>query len=112
MQRGGGPSRGEAGRLPLRHLAVVVLIALGVFVAGVLYPMWRRAVDTNLDARADPDHIAGNLYFVGAPDVTAFLLVGPQAHMLIGGGDSKTARKIVDNVEQLGFDVKEVRILL
>jgi hypothetical protein len=51
--------------LPLKHLALVVMIAAGVFVGGVLYPMWRQAVDTNRDARADPHHIAGDLYFVG-----------------------------------------------
>src|SRR6187455_988132 len=99
-------------RLPLKHLALVVLVALAVFVGGVLYPRWRRAVDTNRDARADPHHIAGNLYFVGAPDVTSFLLLGPEGHVLIGGGDEKTAKKIADNIEQLGFDVTDVRILL
>jgi metallo-beta-lactamase class B len=98
--------------LPLKHLALVVMIAAGVFVGGVLYPMWRQAVDTNRDARADPHHIAGDLYFVGSPDLASFLLLGPEGHVLIGGGDPRTARKIVDNVEQLGFSIKDVRILL
>ena len=43
-----------------------------ILVATVVYPAWKSAVDKNRDARADPHHIAGNLYFVGAPDVTGW----------------------------------------
>ena len=98
--------------LPLKHLAFVVVVVIGVLVGGVLYPMWRQAVDTNRDARADPHHIAGDLYFVGSPDLASFLLLGSEGHVLIGGGDPRTARKIIDNVEQLGFDISDVRALL
>lgn len=99
-------------RLPLKHLAFVLFVVVGVLVGGVLFPLWRQAVDTNLDARADPHHIAGNLYFVGTPDLTSFLLVGSEGHAVIGGGDPRAARKIIDNIEQLGFEIKDVRILL
>ena len=99
-------------RLPLKHLALVVAVVLAVLVGGVLYPMWRQAVDRNQDSRADPHHIAGNLYFVGAPAITSFLLLGPDGDVLIGGGDRLTGHKILDNVTQLGFDVKNIRVLL
>ena len=62
------------------------------------------------EARADPHHIAGNLYFVGTPDVTSFLLAGPDGNVLIGGG--ATSYKVIDNIKQLGFPIKDVRILL
>jgi metallo-beta-lactamase class B len=103
---------GDPVRLPLKHLALVLLLGLAILVGGVLYPMWRAAVDRNQDARADPHHIAGGLYFVGAPDVASFLLIGPEGHVLIDGGSAGTAHKIIDNIEQLGFDIKDVRILL
>lgn len=99
-------------RLPLKHLALVVAVVLAVLVGGVLYPMWRQAVDRNQDSRADPHHIAGNLYFVGAPAIASFLLLGPDGDVLIGGGDRLTGHKILDNVTQLGFDVKNIRVLL
>ena len=38
-------------------------------------------------------NIAGNLYYVGANDVTAFLLTGPEGHVLIDGGSPATAPK-------------------
>jgi metallo-beta-lactamase class B len=99
-------------RIPLKHLALVIAVAMAVLIGGVLYPMWRNAVDRNLDVRSDPHHIAGNLYFVGAPAITAFLLLGPDGDVLIGGGDRLMGHKILDNVEQLGFERKNIRALL
>ena len=88
------------------------LVALAVLVALVVYPIWRDTVEKNRDARADPHHIAGGLYFVGAPDVTSFLLLGPDGDILIDGGYENSAHKIIDNIAQLGFDIKNVRVLL
>src|SRR5690349_18482187 len=99
-------------RRPLKPIAFAAVIAFAVFVGGVLYPMWREAVNRNLDSRADPHHIAGNLYFVGTPDLTSFLLIGSEGHVLIGGTSEQAAYKIIDNIEQLGFAAKDVRILL
>jgi metallo-beta-lactamase class B len=97
---------------PLQYLAIV-LLALVVLAGGVLYPMWRDAIDRNdRQAVADPHHIAGNLYFVGVPDVTSFLLLGDKGDVLIGGGHEGNGRKIIASIEQLGFNVKNVRILL
>jgi metallo-beta-lactamase class B len=99
-------------RLSLPQLALVVVVVLAVLVGGVLYPMWRQAVDTNRDSRADPHHIAGNLYFVGDPADTSFLLVGDKGHMLIGSAGQKAAHKIADNMKQLGFEIRDVRMAL
>ena len=46
-------------------VAGIAFVAV-VLVATVVYPAWKSAVDQNRDARADPHHVAGNLYFVGA----------------------------------------------
>ena len=99
-------------RLALPHVAAVIVIALVVSFAGGLYPIWRQAVETNRDARADPHHIAGNLYFVGEPADTSFLLVGDKGNLLIGSAGRDATHKIVDSLEQLGFDIKDVRVLL
>jgi metallo-beta-lactamase class B len=96
----------------VKDLWPAALLGVGVLVALVVYPIWREAVDRNDDARADPHHIAGGLYFVGAPDVTSFLLIGPDGDILIDGGYENSAHKIIDNIAQLGFDIKNVRVLL
>jgi metallo-beta-lactamase class B len=59
-----------------------------------------------------PFRIAGNLYYVGTRDVTAFLLTGPQGHVLIDGGYPGSASMILSSIEQLGFAPREVRVLL
>lgn len=69
-------------------------------------------MDTNRDVRADPHHVAGNLYFVGDPADTSFLLVGDTGNLLIDAAGQDDAHKIVDNIEQLGFDIKELKVLL
>ena len=54
----------------------------------------------------------GNLYFVGDPAETSFLLVGDEEHALIGSAGQNAAHKIADNMEQLGFDIRDVRMIL
>ena len=95
----------------IKQLWPLLLLPVIVFVL-VLFPMWRQAVDRSQDARADPHHIAGNLYFVGSPDVAAFLIIGPEGDALIGSSHRGQSRKIIDNIEQLGFDIRDVKMLL
>ncbi len=92
-----------------------VLLLLGsvfaVFVI-VLYGKWRDASNRGGQQPADPFRIAGNLYYVGANDVTSFLLTGPEGHVLIDGGYPGTAPMIIDSITRLGFDIADVRMLL
>jgi metallo-beta-lactamase class B len=60
----------------------------------------------------EPFRIAGNLYYVGATGVTAFLLTGPEGHVLIDGGYPETAPLIIASIARLGFDIADVRVLL
>ncbi|HKS21291.1 MAG TPA: subclass B3 metallo-beta-lactamase [Thermoanaerobaculia bacterium] len=60
----------------------------------------------------EPFRIAGNLYYVGATDVTSFLITTPQGHILLDGGFEETAPMIVANVQRLGFRIEDVRFLL
>src|SRR5688572_2223731 len=60
----------------------------------------------------DPFRIAGNLYYVGASDVTSFLITTREGHILIDGGFEETAPMILANVRRLGFRIEDVRVLL
>lgn len=61
---------------------------------------------------AEPFRIAGNFYYVGANDVTSFLITGPQGHVLIDGGYPGTAKMIMRSIAQLGFNIRDVKVLL
>jgi metallo-beta-lactamase class B len=60
----------------------------------------------------EPFHLIGNIYYVGASDVTSFLITTPQGLILLDGGFAETAPMIQKNIEKLGFKASDVHILL
>jgi len=93
-----------------RRLAVL-LAALSV-VALVLVGRWLNATKVGGQQPAEPFRIAGNFYYVGANDVAAFLITGPQGHVVLDAGYPTTARLIMASIAKLGFDIKDVKVLL
>lgn len=91
---------------------LVVLLGVAAALAVVLFGKWRDATNRGGQQPAEPFRIAGNLYYVGANDVTSFLLTGPDGHVLIDGGYPLTAPMIMESIAALGFDIKDVKILL
>jgi metallo-beta-lactamase class B len=59
-----------------------------------------------------PFRIAGNLFYVGAVDITSFLIVTPDGLIVIEGGLEETAPQILANIRTLGFDPKQVKLIL
>lgn len=60
----------------------------------------------------EPFKIAGNVYYVGASDVTSYLIATPKGHILIDSGFIETVPLIRTNVAKLGFKVEDIKILL
>jgi len=100
----------------LRHLTkrrwLLVLLALAAVPAVVLFGKWRDATKRGGQQFAEPFRIAGNLYYVGANDVTSFLLTGPEGHVLIDGGYPGTPPLIMASIATLGFDIRDVKVIL
>ena len=94
-----------------RRRLVVLLAALSV-VALVLVGRWLNATKIGGQQPAEPFRIAGNFYYVGANDVAAFLITGPEGHVVLDGGYPTTARLIMASIAKLGFDIKDVKVLL
>ncbi len=59
-----------------------------------------------------PFRIAPNLYYVGAADVTAYLFTSPRGHILLDGGLPETGPRILANIRTLGFNPRDVKILI
>jgi metallo-beta-lactamase class B len=91
---------------------LLVLLGLAAALAVFLGGKWKAASDRGGQQPAEPFRIAGNLYYVGANDASAFLVTGPQGHVLIDGGYPGTAPMIMASIAKLGFDVRDVRVLL
>ena len=103
------PRRARRRRRLLLPLGLLVLLAAVVVVFG---PRWREGTNRGGQLPAEPFRIAGNFHYVGANDVAVFLLTGPEGHVLIDGGYPGTAPMIVESIAQLGFDVRDVKVLL
>jgi metallo-beta-lactamase class B len=91
---------------------LVVLLAVLSVVALVLVGRWLNATKIGGQEPAEPFRIAGNFYYVGANDVAAFLITGPDGHIVLDAGYPTTARMIMASIAKLGFDIKDVKVLL
>lgn len=52
------------------------------------------------------------MYYVGASDIAAYLIATPQGHLLIDGGFVQTAPIILRNIAALGFEPRDVKVVL
>lgn len=106
----------SAGGLTMRPVrsrpALALLLVLAAVLAGLLGRLWRANADRGGQQPAEPFRIAGNLYYVGANDVAVFLITGPEGHILLDGGYPGTAPMIIASITRLGFDIRDVRVLL
>jgi metallo-beta-lactamase class B len=91
---------------------LVVLLAVLIVFALVLVGRRLNATKVGGQGPAEPFRIAGNFYYVGATDVSAFLVTGPEGHVVLDGGYPTTARLIMSSIAKLGFDIKDVKVLL
>ncbi len=96
-----------ARRWPVVGRRLAAALAVAVAAAGCT-----SAADRGGRRPAGPFRIAGNLYSVGVSGVAALLITGPNGHVLIDGGRPGTAPAIVAAIARLGFDVRDVRVVL
>ncbi len=95
-----------------RREALTLLLGLGAVPAVFLGRKWKASADLHGQELAEPFRIAGNFYYVGANDVAAFLITGPEGHVVLDGGYPTTAPMIMASIAKLGFDIKDVKVLL
>jgi metallo-beta-lactamase class B len=88
-------------------LGLAVLLAMPALVHGQADPQSRSE-----NQPVPPFRIIGNIYYVGASDITSFLIVTPSGNILLDGGFAETAPQIEANVRRLGFRLEDVKFLL
>jgi metallo-beta-lactamase class B len=103
----------------LRHIIkrAVLVFLLGIAAVFVLFLALlgnEARVGTKRGGQqpAEPFRIAGNFYYVGANDIAAFLITGPEGHVVLDGGYPTTAQMIMASIAKLGFALKDVKVLL
>src|SRR5512146_2519975 len=91
----------------MKSALCVVTLLFSVCLFGQSNPEWR-----SWNQPVQPFRIIGNIYYVGASDVTSFLITSPQGHILLDGGFVETAPMIRDNIRKLGFKPEDVKYLI
>ena len=59
-----------------------------------------------------PFRIIGNIYYVGMANYTSFLITTPEGHILLDTAVDSMAPIIRKNIEQLGFHLPDIKIIL
>src|SRR5215208_5460132 len=93
-----------------RWLLIVLVLVSPLAVYGFLE--WREGSINGGQKYAKPFRIAGNFYYVGANDIASFLVTGPNGHVLIDGGYPGTPPLIMKSIAELGFNIRDVKVLL
>ena len=86
-----------------------VILILNIFV-NVLAQ--KNEQDRAWNQPVEPFRIAGDIYYVGASDITSYLVTTPKGHILIDSGFIETVPQIIANVKKLGFKPEEIKVLL
>jgi metallo-beta-lactamase class B len=70
------------------------------------------ADDSGWDDPGPPFKVFGNTYYVGTCGIGSILVTGDSGHVLIDSGTGKGADLIAANIRALGFDPRDVEVLL
>ncbi|HUQ99222.1 MAG TPA: subclass B3 metallo-beta-lactamase [Gemmatimonadaceae bacterium] len=95
-----------------RRATLSILLGLLIVVALIFVGRRMNATKRGGQGPAEPFRIAGNFYYVGATDASAFLITGPEGHVVIDGGYPSTAPMIMASIAKLGFNIRDVKVLL
>src|SRR5262249_29778264 len=71
-----------------------------------------RSLLADLTKPVQPFRILGNVHYVGANGVSAFLLTTPSGHVLLDSGPVEMLPRLERNIEALGFHLADVKLLL
>ncbi|MGC4081475.1 MAG: subclass B3 metallo-beta-lactamase [Vicinamibacterales bacterium] len=90
---------------------LVLRVFLSITLAAAALTITRTQTNDEWTRPFTPVHIIGNIYWVGTYDLSTYLITTPQGHILINTGLASTVPEIKKSVEQLGFQMRDVKIL-
>jgi metallo-beta-lactamase class B len=88
----------------IRHLVVILVTLIPGSIAAIAQDDWNTP--------HEPFRIFGNTYYVGTAGLSAILIASDAGLILIDGGLPESAPLILANIRKLGFQPREVRLLL
>ncbi len=107
-----GARRGCHRRRGARGLLAAVALGIAALLAPACLESQADPTSRASNQPVEPFRILGNLHYVGASDITSFLLATSRGLVLLDGGFVETAPQIRANIVRLGFKPSDVKILL
>src|SRR6185312_1408953 len=96
----------------LQNLLLVTVLSLMSLVTSAQKVQQPKITDAEWTMPYQPFRIAGNLYYVGTYDLACYLITTKQGNILINTGLASSASQIKKNIEALGFNFSDTKILL
>jgi metallo-beta-lactamase class B len=75
-------------------------------------PEWYARFRGPMSASVEPFTVVGNIHYVGAADISSWLITTPAGHVLIDTGTMEMHDVVRKNIEALGFKPADVEIIL
>lgn len=91
---------------------IILTICVLLFTAACAYAQINDEESRRWNQPVKPFKVIGNVYYVGATEVSAFLITTSEGHILLDSGFLETVPQIQQNVAQLGFRFEDIKILL
>ena len=95
-----------------KHLGALTVVVTALVAESELRAQQNDAERKAWNVPVEPFHIIGNVHYVGAAGVSAFLIVTTEGSILLDGGLPETAPLIARNIEALGFRLRDVKFLI
>ena len=101
-------------RIPFCIVTLLVALTTTVVAQGprLFSREWYAQFSGAYSQPVEPFRVVGNIYYVGALNIASYLIATPQGHILIDTGTTEMHDAIARGIEQLGYRVADVRILL
>ena len=103
-------------RFAMVSAALVAQMAIAQTTPSSLAPtpssVWIKRLFDGWRAPVPPRHLVGNIYYVGAIGVSSYLITTSEGHILLDTGFDDTVPIIQQSIEQLGFRLADVKIML
>ena len=90
--------------------ALVLVSAAIAFVSPYSQAEQQERIEAVSEA-AEPFRVIGNIYYVGG-QYGSYLITTPEGHILHDTGSAEMHPLIVSNVEKLGFNLRDIRIMI
>lgn len=88
----------------MRTIALALSFGFALTMCAQTPGSWTKAVE--------PARVVGNIYYVGTEELGAYLIVDAKGLVLLDAPYPENAQLILDNIRKLGFDPKNVRVLI